>query len=113
MSGLQLLAKADAGVEPVGDDVAIAILDQHLDACVGMRCGEAGQYRADHPVVGLSGRSDADCPGDGIPLAIQCVERAFDPLQGGTERLEERHPCLAGRHAAAIALEQPGAEPLL
>src|SRR6266568_1525893 len=57
------VAEADAGVDPVRDDVGQVVVDDHIHLDVGMRRKESWQHRHHHGRDRVLGRRDADGAG--------------------------------------------------
>jgi NAD(P)-dependent dehydrogenase (short-subunit alcohol dehydrogenase family) len=103
---LDFLAEPDASIKAVGDDVAVGIIDQHFDHCVGMRFDEGGKHRPDDRVIGLPCRGKPQRAGDVVTPALKDVQRAMDCFQRWRDRRKQGLAGLRCRDASARALKQ-------
>jgi hypothetical protein len=62
-----LHSKADAGIEPIGDKVGEAVVDDDLDGDVGMVGQQLGERGAQDGLGGMFDRGDADGVPAGLP----------------------------------------------
>ncbi|MNT29545.1 hypothetical protein D3C72_1652940 [compost metagenome] len=109
----QRFTQADAGVEPLGDQIGQRRL--HAQFHLYLRIpGQEGRQRRQNPAFGNDAwQGDAQPTGRHRPRAVQVVEGRFDLCQPATHALQEACAVLGQTHPARGPLQQAHAHPRL